>query len=389
MERLSRFLGIEWDRKLASPLPASRTTLTPPDRNKWRKNSAELDVALPLVGEVAQRARSLFARPPASPEFKSVFTPSFHEILQRSGSSLAVSTYQSGRLILIRSIDGALNTHFSAFPSPMGIAVAPHALALGTKSHVWHFRHHNSLSAYAPTASHVTGDIRVHELAWAGDSLVVVNTRFSCLATLDPQHSFKPIWRPSFITELMPEDRCHLNGVAIVDGRPRYVTALGATNEKEGWREAKTRGGIVIDIDSNEIIARELSMPHSPRFHDGRLWFLESGEGRLCAFDASGRVEVIAEVPGFARGLAFAGPYAFIGLSQVREHVFDGVPVASRNERQCGVWAVDTRDGSIAGFLRFEGIVQEIFDVQLLSGVARPELIEPDDAKLQTAFLLP
>jgi uncharacterized protein (TIGR03032 family) len=389
MERLSRFLGIEWDRVLASPLPPSRTTLTAPDPDKWRKNAADLDVALPLVREVAQRARSLFARPPVNPDFRSVFTPSFHEILQKTGGSLAVSTYQSGRLIMIRSIDGQLNTHFSAFASPMGIAVAPDSLAVGTKNQVWRFRHHDALSAFAPTASHNTGDIRVHELAWAGDSLVIVNARFSCLCTLDPNHSFKPLWRPKFVSELTPEDRCHLNGVAIVDGRPRFVTALGATNVKEGWRDAKTRGGVVVDIDSDEIVARELSMPHSPRWHEGRLWFLESGEGRLCALDASGRVNVVAEVPGFARGLAFAGPYAFIGLSQVREHVFDGVPIAARSERQCGIWIVDTRDGSIAGFLRFEGIVQEIFDVQLLHGITRPELIEPDDAKLQTAFLLP
>jgi len=389
MQRLSRFLGIEWDRELSAPLPASRTTLTPPDREKWKKNASDLEVAMPLVREVADRSRALFARPPQSQAFTSVYTASFHDIVQKSGGSLVVSTYQSGRVIMIRSIDGQLNTHFRAFPSPMGIAVAPQTISLGTRDRVWHFRHHNSLEAYAPTSAHNTGDIRVHEMVWADDALVVVNTRFSCLCTLDPLHSFKPVWRPKFITELTPEDRCHLNGVAVVDGRVRYVTALGATNEKDGWREQKTRGGVVIDIDNDEIVAHGLSMPHSPRWHDGRLWFLESGEGRLCSMDARGAVHVIAEVPGFARGLAFAGPYAFIGLSQVREHVFDGVPIAGRSERHCGIWIVDTRNGSIAGFLRFDGIVQEIFDVQMLHGITRPELIEPDDAKLQTAFLLP
>ena len=389
MQRLSRFLGIEWDRELGAPLPASRTTLTPPDRDKWKKNTGDLEVAMPLVREVADRSRALFARPPKSEAFTSVYTASFHDIIQKSGGSLVVSTYQSGRVIMIRSIDGQLNTHFRAFPSPMGIAVAHQTISLGTRDRVWHFRHHNSLQAYAPTSTHNTGDIRVHEMVWTNDALVVVNTRFSCLCTLDPMHSFKPVWRPKFITELAPEDRCHLNGVAVVDGRVRYVTALGATNEKDGWREKKTRGGVLIDVDSDELVAHGLSMPHSPRWHDGRLWFLESGEGRLCTVDQRGVVTVVAEVPGFARGLTFAGPYAFIGLSQVREHVFDGVPIAARSERQCGIWIVDTRSGSIAGFLRFEGIVQEIFDVQLLHGITRPELIEPDDAKLQMAFLLP
>jgi uncharacterized protein (TIGR03032 family) len=439
MLRLSQFLGIDWDRQLTAPLPQSRTTLTAPDKEKWRKNAADLEIALPLVEEVAKRSRALYpsparaggggpersegpgerSQPPGAPSpplrgpspaaaaegssggaepFRSVYTPSFPELLARTGSSLLVSTYQSGRLIIVRAVENQLNTHFRAFPSPMGIAAGPHTLSLGTKHFVWHFRNHPNLAqsldggradaAFVPSSSHATGDIRVHEMAWAGDSLIVVNTRFSCLCTLDGTHSFVPAWRPKFVTELVPEDRCHLNGVAVVDGRARYVTALGATNEQEGWRATKSNGGIVIDVDTDEIIATGLSMPHSPRWRDGKLWFLESGEGRLCVLDR-GRVERVAEVPGFARGLAFAGRYAFIGLSQVRERVFEGVPVAQRSERQCGIWIVDTRNGSIAGFLRFEDAVQEIFDVQLLNRIRYPELLEPTDEAVGQAFLLP
>jgi len=418
IERLARFLEIEWDRTLTAPLPLSRTTLTEPGREKWKRNADDLKIALPLVSAVAERARDLFANPPkqgrrttppapatvpqpdAGSEFRSVFTPSFAEVLDRANASLLVSTYQSGRLIVARVLDGKLNTHFRAFPSPMGIALTNQTLTLGTKNFVWHFRNHPALAksleggqadaAFVPSAAYGTGDIRVHELAYTTAGLVVVNTKFSCLATIDPVNSFRELWRPSFITELAPQDRCHLNGVAIVDGLARYVTALGESNEPAGWREKKAEGGIVIDIRSNEIIARGLSMPHSPRWYEGRLWVLESGEGRLCTIDPeSGTKDVVAEVPGFTRGLAFAGPYAFIGLSQVRESVFDGIPVARRKERNCGVWLVDTRDGRIMGFLRFEGIVQEIFDVQLLSGIRYPDVLEPADDHVGQAFVLP
>jgi uncharacterized protein (TIGR03032 family) len=415
--RLARFLDIEWDRTLDGPLPLSRTTLTAPNREKWKRNADDLKIALPLVAGIAERARNLFANPPAvarkrtAPpsankqpaqpvtDFRSVFTPSVAEVLDKVGASLFISTYQSGRLIIARVIDGKLNTHFRAFASPMGIALTPQMMTLGTKNFVWHFRNHPGVAAklegsadaaYVPAAAYGTGDIRIHELAYAANELVIVNTRFSCLAAIDPVHSFRETWRPSFITEIVPEDRCHLNGVAVIDGVVRYVTALGESNVKEGWRANKADGGIVIDTISNDIIARGLSMPHSPRWHDGKLWVLESGEGRLCTIDpANGAKNIVAEVPGFARGLAFAGPYAFIGLSQVRERVFDGIPVAARAERNCGVWLVDVRNGKTIGFIRFEGSVQEIFDVQLLGGIRRPDVLEPTDDYAGAAFTLP
>src|SRR5947207_9982868 len=145
-------------------------------------------------------------------------------------------------------------------------------------------------------------------------------TRFSCLCTLDPDYSFVPRWQPPFISALAAEDRCHLNGLAMVDGRPRYVTALGESDTARGWRANKPRGGCLIDVDSGAVLSRGLSMPHSPRWHDGRLWVLESGTGQLLLIDgATGRRQRIAEVPGFGRGLAMAGPYAFIGLSKIRK----------------------------------------------------------------------
>jgi uncharacterized protein (TIGR03032 family) len=416
--RLAQFLDIEWDRTLTGPLPLSRTTLTKPNREKWQRNADDLKVALPLVSRVAERARNLFAHPPtnarkrrAAPpssnqpapqvvsDFRNVFTPSVPDVLDKANASLLISTYQSGRLIIARVIDGKLNTHFRAFASPMGIAITPTMMTLGTKNFVWHFRNHPGLTevlegnvdaAYVPAAAYGTGDIRIHELAYARNELVIVNTRFSCLSAIDPVHSFRETWRPSFITELAAEDRCHLNGVCVIDGAVRYVTALGESNVKEGWRANKANGGIVIDTVTNEIITRGLSMPHSPRWYEQKLWVLESGEGRLCTIDPSnGTKDVIAEVPGFARGLAFAGPYAFIGLSQVRERVFDGIPIAKKAERQCGVWLVDTRDGKTVGFIRFEGSVQEIFDVQLLPGLRCPDVLEPTDDHVGAAFTLP
>ena len=380
---------------------------------------AALDTVDAITRDVAARARDLFAAPPPrfapkrgqaqetvneaeTARFRSIATTSFAALLQRLGISLVVSTYQSGRLIFLRAENATtLNTHFRMFRSPMGIAVGDGRLAIGTEREVWDYRNQPAVSAhldppakhdacYVPRKIHVTGDIRIHEIGYASGELWIVNTRFSCLCTLDDDNSFVPRWRPPFITHLAAEDRCHLNGMAIIDGRIRYVTAFGATNTPGGWRENKASGGLLLDVDSGEIVLRGLSMPHSPRQYDGRFFILESGKGTMATADLStGRVETIAELPGFTRGLAFAGPFAFVGLSQVREsNVFGGIPLTERvSERQCAIYVVDLRNGQTVAFLRFEGDVQEIFDVQVLHGTRYPELLELTSPLVATSFM--
>ncbi|HKB05522.1 MAG TPA: TIGR03032 family protein [Gemmataceae bacterium] len=364
--------------------------------------------------------------PAAPPEpLRSVHTTTLPRLLHQVGISLLVSTYQAGKLIVVRADGDMANTHFRNFDTPMGLAFDRGRLAVGTKVHVWEFHDQPEVArrldppgrhdaCFLPRYAQVTGQIAVHELAWADSrgqesgvrgqltpdscpltpELWAVNTRFSCLCTLDPRYSFVPRWRPPFVTALAPEDRCHLNGLGLRDGRPRYVTALGATDDSAGWRANKARGGILMDVPSGEIIARGLSMPHSPRWYDGRLWVLESGAGSLAVVDpASGRLEPVALLPGFTRGLDFFGPFAFVGLSQVRESaLFSGIPITDRlkvEERACGVWVVDTRTGQTVAFLRFESGVQEVFAVQVLPALRYPEILTDESEVVASAFLLP
>ncbi len=413
LERICEFVALEASEDVTRPLRSLRDQLAVSgDRDE--EAPEELRDLLPRTEKLAERSRELLARPTAPPRtakwsapadspLRSVYTQNFPEFLNQLGSSLLVSTYQTGKLICARYDGGQLNTHFRDFPRPMGLAVAPGRIAIGTRAEVLDYRNFPAVAqkvepqgkhdaCFLPRNKHFTGDIRIHEVEFAQGELWLVATNFSCLATLDAEHSFLPRWKPPFISQLTAEDRCHLNGICVIDDEPRFVTALGETDAAGGWRENKASGGVLIDIESGETVLRGLSMPHSPRWYDGRMWVLESGKGTISVADLdAGTVETVAELPGFTRGLLFAGGLAFVGLSQVRETAtFGGLPLMERlDERLCGVWAVNPQNGQIAGFLRFEELVQEVFDVELLTGLRYPEIAEEGSDAATNSFMLP
>ena len=341
--------------------------------------------------------------PPAPVEFHYTQDENFVAVLRQLGASLVITTYQANKLLVARVAGAGLSTLVRTFDRPMGLAVNGDRIALGCREQMWEFRSAPGIAplvepagqhdaCFVPRSSHVTGDICVHEVAWAGDELWMVNTRFSCLCTLDPAYSFVPRWRPPFVTAFSADDHCHLNGLAVVDGEPKYVTALGETDTPHGWRANKPHGGCLMEVNSGEVISRGLSMPHSPRWHDGRLWLLESGTGQLVLVDpATGHRPTVAELPGFARGLTLHGQYAFIGLSKIRAtSAMDGVPLAERrDELKCGVAVVDLAAGRVCAMLEFQTAVEEIFDVQLLSGVRFPDVMGFQQDTIQHTFVVP
>ena len=135
-----------------------------------------------------------------------------------------------------------------------------------------------------------TGECSIHDLSITRQGLLGVNTRFSNVSLIDGQYSFNPVWQPSFISALTPDDRCHLNGFATDDQRVLYATAFGCFDEPQGWRAHEPTSGIVIDAAANQVLCGGLCLPHSPRLVDHRLFLLESGQGRVLTIDRqSGR----------------------------------------------------------------------------------------------------
>jgi uncharacterized protein (TIGR03032 family) len=309
--------------------------------------------------------------------------------LHDGGIGLACTTYQTNRLFLIGcKPDGRLSAFERAFDRPMGLTATAERLYLSTRWQIWRFddalppgeTYRGYDRVYVPRRALTTGDLDVHDLALDGAGrLVFVNTAYSCLATPSARYSFAPLWQPPFISRLAAEDRCHLNGVAMADGAPAYVTAVSRSDVAAGWRQRREQGGCVIDVEDGEVVLDTLSMPHSPRLYEDRLLVLNSGSGELGWVDrARRRFEPIAFCPGFLRGLALHGHYAIVGLSQSRrERAFAGLVLDDRlrekdAEPRCGLWVIDLRSGTVAHWLQFEGVVSELYDVAVLPATRRP-----------------
>jgi len=330
----------------------------------------------------------------AAPSFDISTSRQFLAWMAEQRLSVAFTTYQIGKLFTLGlKPSGELAVFERTFNRCMGLCPSADGNGFWMSSlyQVWRFENmlgpgeqangHDRL--YVPQLGITTGDCDIHDMAVDGDGqLVMVNTLFSCLAAPSESHSFRPLWRPPFISRLAAEDRCHLNGLAMRDGRPAYVSAVAASDAADGWREHCAGGGVLIDVQADAIVATGLSMPHSPRWYQGRLWLCNSGTGEFGTVDlASGHFEPLTFCAGYLRGVAFHGDYALLGTSKPRHNkTFSGLPLddalAQRNvEARCGLQVVDLRTGDAVHWIRFEGLVDELYDVITLPGVRNPSLI--------------
>lgn len=320
-------------------------------------------------------------------------SPGLVGFMAQNNVSLALTSYQSGKFYLIgRNPKGGIMINERFFMKAMGIYTQDNTLVLATLMQLLRFENildqdqfiNETFDAcYVPRVAYTTGVLDAHDVGLMQDGRIVfANTRYNCLAVASERHSFTPIWKPSFVSRIVDEDRCHLNGLAMQDGRPRYVTAVSRSDTIDGWRDRRADGGIVIDVEANKVVCDGLSMPHSPRVYRNKLWVLNSGTGEI------GWVEIgksamtsnfhpITFCPGFVRGLAFHGKYAFIGLSKPRYERFEGLELDQKlkdadSEPWCGLQIVDLDTGTCVQWFRIDGAVAEMYDVAALPGVVCP-----------------
>ena len=348
-------------------------------------------------GHVTSRARR--APPAADPAPTLSVSEGFRQWMLDQQLSLAFTSYQTGRLLLMGiGPDGRLSFSKQDYRRAMGLHYRDGVLHLASAFQIWRltemldrgqFANDRYDSVLIPREAHTTGYVDAHDIGvdrWG--RVIFVNTRFSCLATLDARHGFQPVWKPTFITALYPEDRCHLNGLAMEDGVPRYVTAVNTTDTENGWREQPGRGGVVVDVASGEIVNATFSMPHSPRMHDGSLWVQDSGRGFLTRVDVqSGTKDDVVFCPGFLRGMAMHGNYAVVAVSQARHGHFKDLDLQEELDRRkmvawCGLIVIDLKRGAMVEYMRIDSGFTELFDIAILSGIRNPMSVGPQSEEI-------
>ena len=377
-------------------------------------------------------------------DFSYTYSDNLPGILKHLNISLAFTSYQAGRLMLVRTDGDTLEINFKEFPRPMGLTVTDQGLILGTFTQVIHFQREDTLlnqikrplpdinsdittprtfaddeqkeediearkadamyqqklqpvdervdACFIARSSHHTGMINVHDIEWGDTGLWVVNSSFSCLATIEPGYSFVPQWKPPFISELVPEDRCHLNGMTLRDGKPAYVTTFSQFESQKQWRDSDRRLGTLIDVQRNEVVVSGLAMPHSPRWHNGKVYFCHSGEGQVsCYHPDTGKTEVIAELPGFTRGMDIYGSLMFVGLSRSRKSDVTSPALINQKYKETwsGIWLINLDDNKVVGQIKFQGNVDQIYDIAILNNTCFPELIEPNHPRMRNHFCHP
>jgi len=333
----------------------------------------------------------------------------FGAVLDGLGVTLALASYQASSVVLVSAAAAAegLSVLPRSFNKPMGLASDGKRLSVALRDELLLLAASDSLAPgqprapgrydrlWLPRALRFTGEIDLHDIAYAGRDVLGIATRFSCIARMDDRASFTPLWQPPFITDQVPEDRCHLNGLALdAAGTPRFVTALGTTNTAQGWRPGRATGGVLLSVPDGRVVLGGLCMPHSPRLAGDALYVLNSGAGEVLRVDAaSGSAQVLARLPGYLRGLAVRGDVLFVGLSRLRDRKGAGaepLPVEHDGAAlECGVAALDRVSGRVLGSLNFTSGAEEIADLALLDGAGRHGILNHTDPLHRAALALP
>lgn len=338
------------------------------------------------------------------PPFSCTHSNNLPELLNSLNITIAISTYQAGKVIFLSPKNNDVLIQLPrTFNKAMGMCFEKERFALATKEEVIVFANHPGLghsypnkpgvydNFFVPRATYYTGQVDIHDLEWGKDGLWAINTSFSCLCKIDESFSFIPVWKPDFITELVSEDRCHLNGMALVNGNPKYITSLGHKNSLQSWRENITEGGLLFDVENNKIILDKLPMPHSPVWYKEKLYFLLSASGEIMCFDPkTNETKVIKVLKGFIRGMDIYQDYMFIGLSKLRQNssTFKQLPVAELAS-EAGIAIVHLPTGSLVAELFYKTSVDEIYSVKILPEMKRPGILNTIDQTFRLGLSIP
>lgn len=304
--------------------------------------------------------------------------------------NLAIALTTGNRLLFIgRAADAAVRVSEHRFDAVAGIAARDgQTLHVASNWQLWRLDDaladqpsaddgHGHDRLFLPQSARTTGFLGSYDVAIGGDGQPLFTSAVcNCVGTLSERLSFTAVWRPPFVSALGGGDRCHLTGLALDDGELAYVTSASTSDVPDGWRSAPHDAGVVVDARTDEIVAAGLALPHSPRLWRDRLLVAAGGTGELLAIDpADGSRELVAQVPGLARGLVVVGDHALLGCSELpADSFYAGAPIGERDGLRHGVVVVDLVRGAIIEELQLLGASGEVIALDVLTDTVLPGL---------------
>jgi uncharacterized protein (TIGR03032 family) len=276
-------------------------------------------------------------------------------------------------------------------PHPSGIAVADERVTVAST------RNPNQLVELRAAAvegrplvpvrtSFHPGALYLHDLAYVGGVLHGNAVGQNAVVRLDRERAERVWWPKAIETDSGPDfSRNYLQLNSIAAGATVTSSFFSASADRISARRPGHLNfpvdgrGVIFSGRTREPIVTGLTRPHSARLHAGELWVENSGYGEV-GVAVDGKLEVVARLPGWTRGLAFHGDVALVGTSRVIPRFRSYAPGLDLDRSVCGVHAVDTRSGSVVGSVVWpEG--NQVFAVEAVpasvtSGFPRGDLRE-------------
>lgn len=333
------------------------------------------------------------------------YTRNFPLWLLEHNCSILISTYKAHKLLCL-GIDektSKVSLIFTNLLRPMGISYDQitntiYSSNLGNivqyensgldKHEQWG----NFDALFVPKRVDYGSDVDIHDLRVSindnNRKIYYVSASLNSILTVSDHKSFDVFWTPKFISrnpdsklKIFREDRCHLNGLALVDNKPKYVTAACMRDYYYAWKEHHGEG-VVIDIETDEVVCSGLWAPHSPIWYNNRLYIGEAGTGQFGFVDLE-KKEFIPKkfLPGFIRGISCHNNFALINISNDRHdtcfaHLPLGHILKEKGQKSlCGICVVNLDTFEIVNHFEFQGLT-EIYDITVLPNIIRPRIAD-------------
>lgn len=326
--------------------------------------------------------------------------------LNENKCNIAISSYNSHFIFTIGLDDKDQPfLYCKSAPRAMGICYKNNELIASSLGNITTYTNRGELKDnvygifdknFVPNTTIHRQDVDIHDICKTDDGeIYYISAMFSCICKPSKDNkTFEVYWKPPWISKLAAEDRCHLNGLCCIDGKPRFVSSICQGDIVKTWQEkSRVKQGIIYDLENEEIYCEGLSHPHSPRWYNNKLWLLNSGTGYFGHVEDKKFVEKVF-IPGFIRGLAFHNNFAVVTTSLDRHNKdFEEYELGDNLEKKgtkgkCGIWIINMESFDIIHNFEFKGDVRELYDTVIIPECRRVRVMDVNDPKLVDNFIL-